>query len=255
MSADGFPPPPPPHLAPPPGAVGYQRGPWGAVTLKRVGGLAKAIVILVAIVAIGQALSLIFVPRQLDSARDFVAGRIDDDEFLERQIAYSAASALVGLATLAVAVLSIIWLYRVAGNHRALQRRTTWGPGWAIGGWFLPPFLYVIPTLMLREHWKAAEPSSPVGDESWRRSPEPVLVWVWFVVYSLVPILITSTGGAFFYGGFSNDAEDIADGIIDGERALWLGAIAGIAGAVLWGLVVRGLTARHRALTGEDAAR
>jgi hypothetical protein len=255
VSAEGFPPPPPPGLSPPPGFAGYAARPWDAVMLKRTGSLSKAILILLGVVAVGQVLSLVFIPRQLDSARDYLADRIDEDEFLERQIGFTAATALVGLATLAVAVLSVIWLYRVAANHRALQRRTTWGPGWAIWGWLLPPFLYVIPTLMLREHWKAAAPSVNVGDDSWRRTPEPVLVWVWFVVYSLAPLVITATGGALVYGGFSSDADDIADEIVDGELALWLGSVATIAGAVLWGLVVHGLTARHRAFTGETTAR
>ena len=56
----------------------------------------------------------------------------------------------------------MIWMYRMAANHRALQRNGTWAPGWAIGGWFLPPGgLYIIPFLMFRELWKASDPNGP----------------------------------------------------------------------------------------------
>ena len=73
----------------------------------------------------------------------------------------------------------MIWLFRIAKNHQALGRRLTWAPGWAIGGWFLPPIVYVIPTLMLRESWKAADPEVPAGDERWKSSSDSPLLWIW----------------------------------------------------------------------------
>lgn len=257
MSAEGFPPPPPPpDLSPPPGAVAYQTGPWGATPLRRVGGLAKALTILLAIAALGQLVTMLFVPGQIDNAEDLVAGRIDEDTYLEEQLGFSAVSLVTGAVTLAIVVLSMVWLHRVASNHRDLRRATTWGPGWAIGGWFLPPLLYVIPTLMLREHWKAAEPTSPPGDESWRRSPEPVLVWVWFALYSLLPIVLLFSGSGLFFGtGFGGDAEDLAENILDSESSLWLSAISTFLAAIAWALVVRGLTDRHTRFTGEAGAR
>lgn len=254
--SDGFPPPPPPDLSPPPGTVGYQSSPWGATQLRRVGGIAKALTILLAIAALGQLVSALFIPGQIDNAEDLVAGRIDEDTFLDEQLGFSAVSLLTGAVTIAIIVLTMIWLYRVARNHRDLGRATTWAPGWAIGGWFLPPLLYVIPTLMVREHWKAAEPTSPPGDDSWRRSPEPVLVWVWFVLYSLLPIVLLFTGSALFFGtGLGSDAEDLADTLLDSEASLWFSAISTFLAAIAWALVVRGLTARHTQFTGESGAR
>lgn len=257
MSADGFPPPPPPqpHLAPPPGAVGYQTSPWGATRLRRTAGIAKALVILLAVVALGQIITALFIPGQVDNAEDFLAGNIDEDTFLDEQIGFSAVSLITGAVTIAIIVLSMIWLFRVASNHRDLRRQTTWAPGWAIGGWFLPPLLYIIPTLMVRENWKAAEPTSPPGDDSWRRSAEPILVWVWFLLYSILPLLLLFTGSALFFGGgFGADAEDLADSIADSEAALWFSAASNFLAAIAWALVVRGLTARHTRFTGEAGA-
>jgi hypothetical protein len=255
VSADGFPPPPPPDLSPPPGAVSYQTGPWSAAPLRRVGGLATALTVLLAIAAVTQVITALFIPSQIDNAEDLLAGRIDEDTYLEEQVAFSSVSLVTGAVTLAIVVLTMIWLHRVASNHRDLRRAVTWGPGWAFGGWFLPPLLYVIPTLMVREHWKAAEPSSPPGDDSWRRTPEPVMVWVWFALYSLVPIALLLAGSTLFFGGFGNDAEDFAENILDGESTLWLSALSSALAAIAWAIVVRGLTGRHRHLTGEASAR
>ncbi len=48
---------------------------------------------------------------------------------------------------------------------------TTFAPVFAVVGWMLPPFLYVLPFLILRELWKASDPGTPVADEGWRRRP------------------------------------------------------------------------------------
>ena len=61
----------------------------------------------------------------------------------------------------------------------------------AIGGWFLPPFLYVIPTLVLREAWKAADPAVPPGDDSWKRNKDNPLLWVWFAVYGVGTVVLS----------------------------------------------------------------
>ena len=99
-------------------------------------------------------------------------------------------------ATIAIVVLSIIWLYRVVSNHRAIGRDTRWGPGWAIGGWFVPPIVvYAVPMLVLRESWQAADPAVPPGDDRWRRNPVNPLVYVWWVLYGLVPIIFLVAGG------------------------------------------------------------
>jgi hypothetical protein len=259
VSADGYPPPPPPpDLAPPPGYAGYQARPWGAVTLKRVGGLARAIMVLLAICAVAQLVLMLFIPGYVEDSRDFADGLIDEDTYVERQVGFVGMSFISGAASIAVVVLSIIWLFRIAKNHRSLQRSTTWGPAWAIAGWVVPPLLFVIPTLMLREQWQAAEPSSPPGDQSWRASRPPALVWVWFVVYSaysISPIVFAATGASAFGSGFGGDVADAARDVADSPAALWVPAVLLIVSAVLWGLVVRGITTRQRRLTGEDSAR
>ena len=158
------------------------------------------------------------------------------------------------MAQVALIVLTMIWLFRIAKNHQALGRRLTWGPGWAIGGWFLPPILYVIPFLMLRESWKAAEPDVPPGDDRWKSSPDTPLLWIWGLLYIVAPVVFVAVGLRQQFGAMGSDAEDLADFFHDRLGLLVAQSIAGILAAVAWGLLVRALTDRHAHLTGEAGA-
>jgi Domain of unknown function (DUF4328) len=251
-------PPPPPSASPPPGYVGYEPSLAAAVPLRRVNGLGKAILILLVVAAVGFILQAATSSNAVDKARDFLAGRIDEDQFTEDTAPYTLAGVLSGLATLAIVVLTMIWLFRIAANHRTIGRRLTWAPGWAIGGWFLPPFvLYVIPMLMLRESWKASDPEVPPEEDRWRTSAVSPLVYVWWVLYGLVPIIfLIATSNWRVGSSFGSDQEDVAD-FIEDQGAGWLTTqgLVGLAQVVAFGLLVRGLTARHRQLTGESTAR
>ena len=231
----------------------YEATNWNAQRLHRVGGLATALTVLLLVAAAGHLGAIATLGSARDASEDQIAGALTDDEWSEKMLPYLGATGLSGLATLATFVITIIWLYRVAANHRSLGRQVTFGPGWAIGSWFLPPGLWLLPALVTREHWKAAEPSSPPGSETWRASPEPWLVWVWFALYGPLSLIVTITSGLGFGGGFGGDVDDAAENFVDaGASPYWQSAVA-VASAIAWLLVVRGLTARHRRLTGEAA--
>jgi hypothetical protein len=226
------------------------------VPLRRVGGLTKAILILLGVSVVGSLLQAATTPAAVDSARDLVAGAIDEDQFNEDLAPFSLAALLTGAAFIALVVLTMIWLFRVIANHRSLDRRTSWAPGWAIGGWFLPPFvLYVIPMLVLGESWKASDPSVPPGDQRWRQNSISPLVFVWWVLYGLVPILFIVQGTTFDSANFSQDATDVAESIEDQQGFMIGNNLASVAAAVAFFLLVRALTARHVRLTGESARR
>lgn len=251
-----MPPPPPPGLTPPPNAVGYEGGAYSSVRLERTGGLARWITILLAVSAITSLVSAALTPAITDNARDFLDGAKSDDDFTAANLSLSVPTFIGGAVGLALVVLSIIWLHRVVRNHRAIGRGLRWSPGWAIGGWFLPPLvLYIIPLLVLRENWKASDPESPVGDDSrWRASADPPVLWVWWVLYGLAPIVFIVLGTSVgFGGGFGGDIDDIAENIVDSSGITIGQQVVNVLAAVAWALVVRGLTARHRRLTGEPA--
>lgn len=238
----------------PPGYAGYAPSPMtSAVPLKRVGGVAKAAVVLVVLNALLAVLDIVARRASVDEAEAYLAGEVGDTEFVESVAGYALLGLVVGLVTVAAAVVTIIWLYRVTSNHRTLHRGTTWGPGWAIGSWFLPPLLYVIPTLVLAEAWRASDPDVPVGGD-WRRGRTSPLVYAWFVLYSIVPLALLAgeIGSALDSLGGSED--QLAEQITGDQTLAIAGAGASVAAAAVFVVMLRSLTARHRRLTGEAAA-
>lgn len=208
--------------------------------------------ILTAIAGVGAIITAITTPSATDSARDFLAGRISEDQFLDDYTSFGLTQSLQTLGTIATAVLTIIWLYKAAANVRSFGRATTWAPIWAVFGWILPPVLVIIPFLMVREVWKASDPEAPMDPTSWRQSADNPLIWAWFAVYGVVSAIIAAaSAGAFFGAGFSQDADQLAEALDDSATLQILGAVATVVSAVLWILVVRQVTARHVRLTNE----
>jgi hypothetical protein len=185
----------------------------------------------------------------VDKAKDFLDGTASEDEFEDAFNAVNAVSSVSGLAQIAAVVFSIIWLQRVLSNHRRVLRQTTWGPGWAIGGWFLPPFLFVIPLLTIREAWQASSPDVPAGDQSWKQSPTSPWVWIWWALFGLVPLVFIPLTLSRF-DTFSTDTEDLADFVKDSSAINVASSIVSLAAAVAWAFLVRELTARHERLLG-----
>jgi uncharacterized protein DUF4328 len=226
-----------------------------SVPLKRVRGLTTWIVVLTAIVGIVGVLSTLLSRLASDEASDFLAGRITEDDFVEAYLPALLLGSVQGAATVAIIVLTMIWMYRLAANHRTLQRTGTWAPGWAIGGWFLPPFfLYIIPYLMFRELWKASDRSSPVGDEQWRENSVGSVVTIWWVLYGVaLPAAMAASQVGFGASPYGTDYESLAEAI-DERFAITLAAsLVGAAAAAAYIVMVRQLSSRHRLLTGESA--
>lgn len=225
-----------------------------SVALKRVSGLSTWIVVLTAIVGVVGVATTLLSRLAVDEARDFLAERISEDDFLEA----NAPAVLLGIvqfaATIAIVVLTMIWMYRLAANHKALQRAGTWSPGWAVGGWFLPPgFLYIIPYLMFRELWKASDPTVPAGDQSWKTNSVGAVVTLWWVLYGLaIPISIAASQVGFGAGLFSTDTEAFAETIEEGFAISLVSSLVAAVAAAAYIVMVRKLSSRHRQLTGES---
>lgn len=252
------PPPPPPGLTAPPGYVAYQNAPASTGQLKRIGGLAKWAMITTAVAGVLSAVSAIILAPVVGKASDFLNGTISEDEFNDAYLSSQLVSTLQTAAGLAAGVLTILWLYRIAANVRVYSRRTTFAPVFAILGWFLPPFLYVLPLLVVRELWKASDPDVPAGDEGWRSTKVNPLLYVWFVTYGVIPAVLTGfvffkTLESVFDGGFTNsgNAELTAETLQSAGQFTVASGIVTIVAAVVWVTIVKQLTARHVALTGE----
>jgi zinc transporter ZupT len=220
----------------------------GSAPLKRVGSVARAAMILVAVSSVTAVVSWLVGLAVVGDAEEFLDGEMSTNDFAISIAPWGLVALIQGVATLAGAVLVMVWMQRVAKNHQLLHRTGTWGPGWAIGGWFLPPLLYVIPFLMFRELWKASDPDVPLGGD-WKSGPVSWLVAAWFVVYGPLSIVAQFAGGTSLNVGGSE--RDIAEQIVDGQTTAAVSGLVALASGVLFILMARGLTARHQRLIGE----
>lgn len=217
------------------------------------------VVVLTAVVAAGTILTTVLSAGVSQDATDFLGGDIDDDAFRDAIAPLNAVQLLVGLATVATGVLTIVWMYRIASNVRAFGRQTTFSPLFAIFGWFLPPgVLYVLPFLVLRELWKASDSSTidastGAGDDSWRRSGDNPTLWAWFVLFGLLPtVLLVVQLGSLATGGLPNgDLDSVAESLEDFGTVSILAGVLNVAAAAAWIMFVRQLTHRHTRLTNE----
>jgi hypothetical protein len=144
------------------------------------------------------------------------------------------------LATLATGVVWVIWQFRHAKNARALgQPSGELGPGWAIGGWFIPLASWVLPQLQLMQ---AAKASDPTG----RRSVPP-LVFVWWGLWAAGGLLFLISGrfGGEELDGFATQS-DIED-FQSADQMAALGSLVLAAAAIAGMLLVRTLSARQQA--------
>ena len=146
-------------------------------------------------------------------------------------------SGLVGLATF---VLLIIWLYRAAKNNEALGRQNPrLGPGWAIGGWFIPIAWWVIPFIILDDVWRGSDPSIARGDPNWRRSSTMGAIWAWLVtavIFTIPSAIASSTGDV---------RADEPEKVRRDDILRIIGAVGAIVAAVLAILVTRRIAARQ----------
>jgi hypothetical protein len=186
--------PPPPGYAPPPGygppaAFGAPSGvtPYpGRSPFRSLRGLTTALTVLFWVLAGCGALCLIALFNQRAVVDDITGGNVSDALARVRH-ADNGIHATIGIfavVSIAITVLFIIWFWRAAKNNELFGRRDPrFGPGWAIGGWFIPLASWVIPALLAQDLWRGSDQASPPGDPSWRRRPASAVVGWWWAAY------------------------------------------------------------------------
>ena len=246
-------PPPPPNLAPPAGYVYGSGAGWMATgaPMRRIGGVAKALGLLLMIYIPLQVIAIFTTIRLSQKAKDYLNDEISESEF--RDATRLDVGGLSGFLIIPIAVLTMILMYRMAQNLRALGRSgQTWSSGWAIGGWFCPPLVvYAIPWLMFRELWKGSDPEIAPDDPSWKRSHVSPLVNVWWVLYGLLPLIGIVTAAGIFANVASTSIENFAERIDDFLVINLLLGVASVAGAIVYLLMIRQLSERHMRATHE----
>jgi len=240
-----MPPPPPPPSVPaiPPG--------YAAVVpvWRSLRGLQTALTWLFVLVGIGTAVSVAAYANRLSVIND-IEHRSFGSDIVDRANSsddlVQAANIAISVLMLAIFVCFIIWMWRAAKNNEALGRpQPRLGPGWAIGGWFIPLAFLVIPVLVAQDLWRGSDASVPRGDIRWKIGSRSALVGWWW------GLLLVS----FLRGSASSDNLHTFSELRTSDTLSLIGRVFGVAAAVLAILVVRRITERQEAcLTSQQAA-
>ncbi|MFJ3581498.1 DUF4328 domain-containing protein [Streptomyces sp. NPDC090127] len=205
--------------------------------LRNPNGLSYAVVALLGANIAFDVLLAVFEIRVL--LADETAGQADPAVFgsLNLNVAYSMAFTLY----VATGVVFIVWFHRLRKNAGVwapdLQGR---GPGWAVGGWFIPIGNLWIPRETAADIWRASRMTPYAAD----RKGELALLNSWWAVW--VAVMIVGRVGALMYRG-----AETADTFVAAARVSLLGYVLDIVAAVLAILFVRRLTSmQHHKATG-----
>lgn len=239
-------------MSPPPGYVGYGE-PGAYAGYQGIRSISRAMVVLLWIYLPLQLLTVFDEFRLRREARRFLDGTISEQSF--RDAVKVTASSIVGVMIVPIAVLTMMWMFRMASNLRKLGRpNQTWAPGWGIGAWFVPPcVIYAVPWLMFKELWKGSDPAVAPGDPSWKNGRVSPLVTWWWVLYGL----IATVGSLVNLGNIQDirSGETIrrrAERLNDAIAASVVFTLIGMVATVVYILLVRQLSQRHMQATRES---
>jgi hypothetical protein len=238
-----------PMLPPPPtggdawNAVGpYATAATPTQVFRPLGGLATALTVLLAVVALVEVFGVWALNDRASLIDDAVEGVfVTFDEASSADDRVAAAVGLHFVGFLVTGVVFIIWQFRHAKNAQVLGARGGLGPGWAIGGWFVPFANYLLPAMQMHQSSRA---SDLAGRRQGTRGQGSGLVVVWAVLFALASLIFSVGGGlapADSTSASFQDLEDVASS--DRTQAVGLGLYALTAVAAI--VMVRGLSARQ----------
>ncbi|NED92795.1 DUF4328 domain-containing protein [Streptomyces sp. SID11233] len=211
-------------------------------------GLAKAVVVLLVVVAVADLLAVaadlnvrMLIGNGLDAGPDGGFVGIDQADADRADTLYAAAGVLQLLAILAAAVGFLLWFWRVRANAEIFDASAQpMRPGWAIGGWFVPVAGLWLPRRIAGGIWTASAQTNTDG--TWRQvSHAPMNLWWGAWVVSMV------------FGRFASsqyDRAELPQQIMDAASTMMVSDLLDIVAAVFAILFVRKLTR----MQGERAA-
>jgi hypothetical protein len=182
----GAPPPPAPTAATPYAPSGYQPG-WttpaaSAQPHKSLKGIATALTVALLLAALASIVAGIAFLNRASFVDDVNRLNLSDAEAKD-----DAVRSGIGFFFLMFVIVGVLWLigqFRHAKNAERLRGSLGLGPGWAIGGWFIPFGNFVLPGMQLHQAAKASDPDLPPG-RPWKEGRSQALVLVWALVFDL----------------------------------------------------------------------
>jgi hypothetical protein len=212
-------------------------------------GLSTALTVLYAFVTVGAVMALVAFFHRASVADDFLDNNASLQDIVDADRGVRTGAGLWALAMLAAFVVLVVWQFRHAKNAESLRGPLRLGPGWAIGGWFIPAANLVLPAVQIGQAAKASDPMLRPG-ETRSRGRLPAVVVLWAGALGLAVLLFFSGLGqrpsdtdAFI--GRNQYFTDYAQADRTAGAAMVMYAVAAVAALVM----VRQLTDRqHRAI-------
>ena len=239
-------------MSPPPGYVVSGATDAHSGSIQGIRRITKAMVVLLWIYLPLQLLGVFDLLRLAGQAQKYLDGAISEQRFKDSTTVGVGAGAL--LLVVPIAVLTMIWMYRMSANLRALGRPgQTWVPGWGIGAWFVPPCaVYAVPWLMFKELWRGSDPDLVRGDPAWKKGRVPPIITWWWVLYGLLPIFALSSDGQFV-GALRSDKSTraVAQRTHDYVASGIVFQVLSMTATVVYLVLVRRLSARHMTAINE----
>ena len=244
----GLPPPPVGGHGGPPGHFAY--GTYApAQAFRPCGGLATVATVFLGIMA---AVALFGLGAHLNRVglieREFREGSVTLDELEDADNLVSAAAVIDGLGLLVTAAVFITWQHRHAVNADSLAGAPAGlGPGWAIGGWFVPCANWLLPGMQLFGASRASDFALPLRPAAGRGRGSPLVV-LWAVMFGLGNALGLA-GWATFpdeddLSVFADLEEYVSDATL-ADRMVAAGFVVSAAAAVVAAVMVRTLSRRQ----------
>ncbi len=246
------------HLPQPPnpGPGGWNpAGPYATSSMplppmRALRGLATALLVLFILVALTQlgAAGARFNRASLIDDVIESPSSVDQQDLIDADDTVAGLSGLHALGMLATGIVFIIWQFRHAKNATVLGNQSGLGPGWAIGGWFVPLGNLVIPGVQLFQSSKASDVTARQQGQPPKGAPVVVL---WAVAFGLGVVLLAAGGalapGTDDEGNFDVDSiEDIED-VASSDRTAGAGHVVLFGAAILGIVMVRRLSAKQLA--------
>jgi hypothetical protein len=233
-----FPPPPAsqPGWGQSAGPYGYMQG--GRPPMQSLKGLSVALTVLLiimALITVGAAGALFNRASLIDDLLGSSPPSFSEMEDADDLVAGSLLAYF--LFFVAVAVVFIIWQFRHAKNAESLGFRGGLGPGWAIGGWFIPFANFVLPGMQLFGSSKPANRGRGAG-----------IVIAWAIVFGVGALLFSAGGGlqpSDEEGNLRIDSRDDIEQAADSDRLAGFGLVVETAAAILAIVMVRQLSSRQ----------
>jgi hypothetical protein len=238
---------------PPPGGGWNQAGPYGQTSaalppMRSLRGLVTALTVMFVLVVLVELFGVSAMFNRAGLLDDAANGEFPSFEAIDdADSRVAAAMAFHIFSVLAVGIVFIVWQFRHAKNAEALGARGGLGPGWAIGGWFVPIANYVLPAMQLFQSSKASDVEArQIG----RQPKGESIIVLWAVAFALASIIFVIGGGLADTdeeGNFEfrtlEDIEDAANGDRTAGAAM---VLYGLTALIAIGMV-RSLSARQTA--------